>query len=145
MIFFRSRECVGYIGYELSRSRVATNMCTYRHAVTRHVALNLYPFALYRAPSACCSQYHVTSDSPNAGVVFVVRCPYARPLSIVHCPLSVCSHFWSPIYISITIVLALCFTSNKPLLQVYQTVTNLRFEVPLRSILCIPQKSPLTL
>jgi len=47
---------VGYIGYELSRSRVATNMCTYGHAVTRRVALNLYPFALYRAPSACCSQ-----------------------------------------------------------------------------------------
>ena len=36
---------------------------------------------------------------------------------------------------------ALCFTSNKHLLQLYQTVTNLRFEVPVRSILCIPQKS----
>ena len=38
-------------------------MCTYGHAVTRRVALNLYPFALYRAPSVCCSQYkgeHVT-------------------------------------------------------------------------------------
>jgi len=39
-------------------------------------------------------------------------------------------------------VLALCFTSNKHLLQLYQTVTNLIFEVPVRSILCIPQKSP---
>ena len=47
---------VGYIGYELSRSCVATNMCTYGHAVTRHIALNLYPFALYHAPSTCCSQ-----------------------------------------------------------------------------------------
>ena len=42
-------------------------------------------------------------------------------------------------------MLALCFTSNKHLLQLYQMVTNLRFEVPARSILCIPQKSPLTL
>ena len=49
-------EDVGYIGYKLSRSHVATNMCTYGHAVTHHVTLNLYPFALYRAPSACCSQ-----------------------------------------------------------------------------------------
>ena len=31
-------------------------MCTYRHAVTRRIALNLYPFALYCAPSMCCSQ-----------------------------------------------------------------------------------------
>jgi len=37
---------------------------------------------------------------------------------------------------------ALCFTSNKHLLQLYQMVTNLRFEAPTRSILCIPQKSP---
>ena len=37
-------------------------MCTYGHAVTHRVALNLYPFALYRAPSACCSQYQRTSE-----------------------------------------------------------------------------------
>ena len=36
----------------------------------------------------------------------------------------------------------LCFTTNKHLLQLYQTVTNLILEVPVRSILCIPQKSP---
>jgi len=43
---------VGYIGYELSRSRVATNMCTYGHAVTHRVALNLYPFALLDSEQA---------------------------------------------------------------------------------------------
>jgi len=48
---------VGYIGYELSRSHVATNTCTYWHALTCRVALKLYPFALYHAPSACCSQH----------------------------------------------------------------------------------------
>ena len=59
----RDVKVVGYIGYELSRSRVATNMCTYRHAVTHRVALNLYPFALYRAPSACCSQQRCGVDN----------------------------------------------------------------------------------
>jgi len=43
-------------------------------------------------------------------------------------------------------VLALCFTSNKNIyLQLYQTVTKPKISSLLRSILCIPQKSPLTL
>ena len=81
--------------------------------------LRLWPkklvFHSYRCTKRGCWP-HVTSDSPNVGVVFVVHCPCARIFEVP--------------YISITIVLALCFTSNKPLLQLYQTVTNLRFEVP---------------
>jgi len=43
-------------------------------------------------------------------------------------------------------VLALCFTSNKNIyLQLYQMVTKPKISSLLRSILCIPQKSPLTL
>jgi len=55
--------------------------------------------------------------------------------------------FQSPIkQIRITIVLALCFTSNKNIyLQLYQTVTKPKISSLLRSIMCIPQKSPLTL
>jgi hypothetical protein len=43
-----------------------------------------------------------------------------------------------------TIVHALCLTSNKTLFATFSLVKNLRFEVPTRSILCIPQNLPLT-
>ena len=51
---------------------------------------------------------------------------------------------WSPINSCTTIVLTLCFTINKTLLQFYLTVKNLRFEANTKSILCIPQNLPLT-
>ena len=48
--------------------------------------LRLWPkklvFRSYRRTKRGCWP-HVTSDSPNAGVVFVVHCLYARPLSVV--------------------------------------------------------------
>lgn len=50
--------------------------------------LRLWPkklvFRSYRRTKCGCWP-HLTSDSPNAGVVFVVHCPYACPLSVVHC------------------------------------------------------------
>jgi hypothetical protein len=69
--------------------------------------LRLWPkklvFRSYRRTKRRCWP-HVMSDSPNAGVVFVVHCPCVCSLSIVHCPLSVCAHFEVP-YIE---VLQLC-------------------------------------
>jgi hypothetical protein len=63
--------------------------------------LRLWPkklvFRSYRRTKRGCWP-HVTSDSPNAGVVFVVRCPCVRSLSVVRCP---CARVFEVPYIEV--------------------------------------------
>ena len=74
-----------------------------------------------------------------------IRCLIIKVLALVilaHCLLYLWYIFEVPYKHILHLHAHFVFTSNKHLLQLYQTVTNLRFEVPARSILCIPQKSP---